>query len=122
MIELINRLLNHRAQRIAVNLLLYVNIPSLYCSILCCVIFVFIPTRANDNPHGAFRLRPNAQRITIDENLSRTLSFTVERIGGKFGEVKVSYSLEYSKENSKGYVTIGNDEIDVSFSSGYQFN
>jgi hypothetical protein len=78
----------------------------------------FLQFSASDNPHGRFRIASNTQRITVENDLSRVLRFTIQRIEGKFGDVRVNYQLVYSRNypgSLNGFVVIRNEESDVSF-------
>ena len=80
--------------------------------------FFFLQFSASDNPHGRFRIASNTQRITVENDLSRVLRFTIQRIEGKFGDVRVNYQLVYSRNypgSLNGFVVIRNEESDVSF-------
>ena len=73
--------------------------------------------RASDNPHGRIRIASNAQRIAVEDDLRRVLSFTFHRTEGTFGDVRVNYQLVYSRnypDSLNGFVVIGNAESDVS--------
>ena len=80
--------------------------------------YFFLQFSASDNPHGRFRIASNTQRITVENNLSRVLRFTIQRIEGKFGDIRVNYQLVYSRNypgSLNGFVVIRNEESDVSF-------
>ncbi len=52
--------------------------------------------RANDDPHGVFKLQQGAQKLQVSGN-SRQLQFTVLREKGTFGAVDVQYEVRYSE-------------------------
>ena len=73
--------------------------------------------RASDYPHGRFRLGTSTQRITVEDDLSRVLRFTVQRTEGKFGDVSVNYQLAYSRNypgSLNRFVVIRDGESEVS--------
>lgn len=70
-------------------------------------------SRASDNPHGVFRIGSNTQRITVGKDLSRVLSFKIQRTGGRFGDVRVNYQLVYSRNypgSLNGFLVIHDGE------------
>ncbi|XP_015763361.1 PREDICTED: G-protein coupled receptor 98-like [Acropora digitifera] len=74
------------------------------------LLFSFFPHyyRANDNPHGIFKLQPGAQRLEVAGN-SRKLQFGVLREKGTFGAVDIQYEVRYSQwypVEMKGHVTV----------------
>lgn len=73
--------------------------------------------RASDHPHGRFRIASNSQRIAVEDDLRRVLSFTIHRTEGTFGDVRVNYQLVYSRNypgSLNAFVDIRNAESDVS--------
>ena len=81
------------------------------------LLFSFFPHyyRANDNPHGIFKLQPGAQRLEVAGN-SRKLQFGVLREKGTFGAVDVHYEVRYSQwypVEMKGHVTVRHQQSQV---------
>jgi len=71
--------------------------------------------RANDDPHGVFKLQPGAQKIQVTGN-TRKLQFTVQREKGTFGAVDIQYEVQHSAwypTEMKGSVTVPDKQSQV---------
>ena len=71
--------------------------------------------RANDDPHGIFKLQQGAQKLQVSGN-SRQLQFIVEREKGTFGAVDVQYEVRYSDwypTEMKGNITVPDQKSQV---------
>lgn len=116
-------------QIIEAKLLYCSHISWIYCSSRChavtsiCVfnvdfamlLFFFHYYRANDNPHGIFKLQPGAQKLEVAGN-SRKLQFAVLREKGTFGAVDILYEVRHSEwypVEMKGHVTVPHQQNQV---------
>lgn len=73
-------------------------------------------SRANDDPHGIFKLKSGAQELIVSSS-SRHLNITVQRDRGTFGDVTIDYSVTYSSwypGNLDGSVTVRNGKAEMS--------
>ena len=71
--------------------------------------------RANDDPHGVFKLQQGSQKLQVSGN-SRQLQFTVLREKGTFGAVDVQYEVHHSEwypTEMKGAVTVPDKQSQV---------
>lgn len=71
--------------------------------------------RANDDPHGVFKLKQGSQKLQVSGN-NRQLQFTVLREKGTFGAVDVQYEVRHSEwypTEIKGVVTVPDKQNQV---------
>lgn len=83
------------------------------CSVL--ILLLSHCYRANDDPHGIFKLQPGAQRLEVTGN-SRKLQFAVRREKGTFGAVNIHYEVRYSQwypVEMKGHITVRHQQSQV---------
>ena len=57
----------------------------------------FFCRRANDDPHGIFKVEPQNQKIVVTRHMSRLLRVNITRDQGLFDRVAVEFSVEFDQ-------------------------